>query len=230
MGVDVGTTSVKAIAADEDGNVVGRARVPHDIHVPAPTCSTTTPTRRGARACGCARRGGQGPGGGGRRRGRHGSVSRRIRRRWNCAHAGSAVRETGAAARPTASPARRVTWASCRGFSAGARRGPDAAGYWNAQAAANHALCGESVMDFVAAMTTSPLYRGRLGCSLRTTWAWRRSGCPGSSQAQGRRRVTELGDTVLGSGTIDAYAEQYVAGADNDGDVLVILCHAHRGR
>src|SRR4051812_34696248 len=36
VGIDIGTTSVKAIAADGDGNVVARARVPHRLHVPAP--------------------------------------------------------------------------------------------------------------------------------------------------------------------------------------------------
>src|SRR3712207_4411987 len=36
VGVDIGTTSVKAIAADGDGTVVRRARVPHEIHVPRP--------------------------------------------------------------------------------------------------------------------------------------------------------------------------------------------------
>ena len=32
LGIDIGTTSVKAVAADEDGNVVARARVPHEVH------------------------------------------------------------------------------------------------------------------------------------------------------------------------------------------------------
>ncbi|MBA2325679.1 MAG: xylulose kinase, partial [Actinobacteria bacterium] len=36
VGIDIGTTSVKAIAADGDGNVVARARVPHQLRVPAP--------------------------------------------------------------------------------------------------------------------------------------------------------------------------------------------------
>jgi xylulokinase len=35
--------------------------------------------------------------------------------------------------------------------------------------------------------------------------------------------VDEAGGAPLGGGTIDALAEQFVAGADNDGDVLVIL-------
>ncbi len=36
MGIDIGTTSVKAVAADADGNVVRRARVAHDLVVAAP--------------------------------------------------------------------------------------------------------------------------------------------------------------------------------------------------
>ena len=36
VGIDIGTSSVKAIAADGDGNVVARSRVPHRVVVPAP--------------------------------------------------------------------------------------------------------------------------------------------------------------------------------------------------
>src|SRR5207253_9132117 len=36
VGIDIGTTSVKAIAADADGIVVARARVPHKLLVSAP--------------------------------------------------------------------------------------------------------------------------------------------------------------------------------------------------
>src|SRR3954447_9783809 len=36
VGVDIGTTSVKAIAADGDGNVLASARVPHPLNIRAP--------------------------------------------------------------------------------------------------------------------------------------------------------------------------------------------------
>ena len=36
VGIDIGTSSVKAIAADDDGHVVARARIPHDFSVPSP--------------------------------------------------------------------------------------------------------------------------------------------------------------------------------------------------
>src|ERR1700733_16078666 len=36
VGVDVGTTSVKALAVDENGQVVARSRVPHSVVAPEP--------------------------------------------------------------------------------------------------------------------------------------------------------------------------------------------------
>ena len=35
VGIDIGTSSVKAIAADPDGNVVASSRIPHAIQIPA---------------------------------------------------------------------------------------------------------------------------------------------------------------------------------------------------
>src|SRR2546423_577762 len=36
VGIDIGTSSVKAVAADDDGNVVARSRIPHEFFVPSP--------------------------------------------------------------------------------------------------------------------------------------------------------------------------------------------------
>src|ERR1700692_1068268 len=36
VGIDIGTTAVKAIAADENGTVLARARIPHRLLTPAP--------------------------------------------------------------------------------------------------------------------------------------------------------------------------------------------------
>ena len=36
IGIDIGTTAVKAVAADEDGQVTARVRIPHQLRVPAP--------------------------------------------------------------------------------------------------------------------------------------------------------------------------------------------------
>ena len=34
VGIDIGTSSVKALAADEDGNVLAQSRIPHAIGIP----------------------------------------------------------------------------------------------------------------------------------------------------------------------------------------------------
>ena len=36
IGIDIGTTAVKAVAADAQGRVVARARIPHELRVPTP--------------------------------------------------------------------------------------------------------------------------------------------------------------------------------------------------
>ncbi|MGZ8813042.1 MAG: FGGY family carbohydrate kinase, partial [Mycobacterium sp.] len=36
IGIVIGTTAVKAVAADEDGQVTARVRIPHRLRVPAP--------------------------------------------------------------------------------------------------------------------------------------------------------------------------------------------------
>jgi xylulokinase len=101
---------------------------------------------------------------------------------------------------------------------------PDARGYWPAQAVANHALCGRGALDSTSAFTAFPLFDG-------TGWDADLVSSAGAS-------VSQLPDVVSGfdavgrvdgdgplltGGTIDAMGEQLVAGADDDGDVLVIL-------
>ena len=36
VGIDIGTSSVKAVAVDGDGNVVASTRIPHEYRVPEP--------------------------------------------------------------------------------------------------------------------------------------------------------------------------------------------------
>jgi xylulokinase len=111
-----------------------------------------------------------------------------------------------------------------------AERHPEAAGFWPAQAVANKALGGVGVLDSVTAMTTLPLF---------DFTGWDPGVCedlgilpaqlPGIASGSGA--IGTVGDhlpealagAVLGPGTIDAFAEQLVAGADDDGDVLVII-------
>jgi xylulokinase len=109
------------------------------------------------------------------------------------------------------------------------REYPDAAGYWPAQAVANHALMGLGVIDTVVAMTTLPLFDF-------TGWdtaAAAEAGLDDTSKlpalASGSGPIGKVSDgqpaagAVVGPGTIDAFGEQLVSGADDDGDVLVIL-------
>ena len=100
----------------------------------------------------------------------------------------------------------------------------DADGLWPAQAVANHALAGVGAIDTVTAMATMPLFdgvrlgrralRGRLGFDAGA--AARRVSPGTAADRRGRRR------RALGGGTVDAFAEQLVAGADEPGDVLVL--------
>jgi xylulokinase len=106
-----------------------------------------------------------------------------------------------------------------------ARERPHAAGYWPAQAVANHALGGEAVLDTSTAATAFPLFDW-------TGWDPAVARSAGITVEQLPRLVPtafaagHVGDPdgpVLAAGCIDALAEQIVAGADAPGDVLVLL-------
>ena len=224
VGVDIGTSSVKAIAADGDGNVVGSARVPHRFRVPSPgrfEHDADEAWRRGPEAA-LEAVGDTAPKGVsvaamvpsltavdasgvpvtpgllyGDERGRHGA---------RAGHPGESG-ELLAFLRWTVGEA------------------PEAAGYWPAQAVANHALAGEAVLDTTTAATAYPLFDW-------TGWDPQLAGEVGVRAEQLPKlaptgfecgRVGGAGGPALASGCIDAFAEQLVAGADDDGDVLVIL-------
>jgi xylulokinase len=90
---------------------------------------------------------------------------------------------------------------------------------------ANHALAGEAVLDTTTAATAFPLFDW-------TGWDPKLAGEVGVRAEQlptlaptgaACGRVGGADGPALASGCIDAFAEQLVAGADDDGDVLVIL-------
>jgi xylulokinase len=101
---------------------------------------------------------------------------------------------------------------------------PDAAGLWPAQAVANHALGGEAVLDTSTAATAIPLFDF-------TGWDAEIVAGVGARVEQLPRLVptgwecarVDGDGPALASGCIDALAEQLVAGADDDGDVLMIF-------
>ncbi len=223
IGIDIGTTAVKAVAADEHGLVAARTRIPHRLRVPAPDRlehDADEAWRNGPlqalERLGCPDA-------------RAVAVSAMV-------PSMTAVDADGIPVTPGLlygdGRGRVAAPANGMGFMVGeaaeflrwtAREAPDAAGYWPAPAVANHALAGAAVIDFGTAFTTLPLFDGT---------GWNAPECadcgasvdrmphvegPGVAVGQVRDR-----EAVLAAGAIDAVCEQMVAGADQDGDVLVL--------
>ena len=224
VGIDIGTSSVKAIAADGDGNVVARARVPHAVVVPAPeqfehdaAAAWHDGPRRALAELGDLDVRGV-------------SVAAMV-------PSLTAVDAHGAPLAPG------LLYGDERGRTGAVAHGaddasggflgyvrwlrdavPDAHGFWPAQSVANHALAGEAVLDTTTASLAHPLF---------DFVQWDESVCAelGIAASQLPRLVPtgwEAGridgdGPALASGCIDAMAEQLVAGADRTGDVLVLL-------
>ncbi|MCU1458289.1 MAG: carbohydrate kinase, family protein [Actinomycetia bacterium] len=228
VGIDIGTGSVKAVAADADGNVLARARVPHDMKVTAPdrlehdaNRAWRMGTRKALKLLGRSDILGV-------------SVAAMV-------PSLTAVDRRGVPHTPG------LLYGDARGRTPEAGAGnpaetgelvqflkwsmeqyPEARGFWPAQAVANHALSGEAVLDTSTAACAMPLFDW-VGWNQEVMEAtnvtidqlprlvptgWRAGTVGGGAESDG---------PALASGCIDAMAEQLVAGADNDGDVLVIL-------
>ena len=214
VGIDIGTTSVKAVAADGDGRVVARARVPHKLLIAAPD--------RFEHDAGQAWR--RGPAKALRTLGK--DLEARAVSVVAMVPSLTAVDRRGIPRTPG------LLYGDGRGggIDAGEMAGflrwtaeaaPDAHGYWPAQAVANAALGGEAVIDASAAGSSAPVFSMDL-------WGWdpalgvdvdRFPRVAGMGEAVGTVAGT---GTVLDAGGVDAVGEQLVAGADNDGDVLVM--------
>jgi xylulokinase len=222
IGIDIGTTSVKAVVADEDGQVLARTRIPHQLRVPAPDRlehDADEAWRRGPRAA--------------------------LAELATADAAAVAVTAMVPSLTAVDADGRPLTpgllYGDARGRCAGGGQAsvlsgeaveflrwtvgeaPDARGYWPAMAVANHALAGEAVIDNATASTSYPLFDGS---------GWDDAVCTDCGTAADRMpRVEMTGkaaglvhdtDTVLAAGAVDALCEQFVAGADSDGDVLVL--------
>lgn len=229
VGVDIGTSSVKAIAADGDGNVVASSRVPHEFHVPSPgrfQHDAELAWRRGPREALAAVATDLDVKGV--------SVAAMVPSLTAVDADGVPLvpgllygdergRERGGGESADTSPVER---GELLGFLSWARKeAPDARGFWPAQAVANHALCGEGVFDTMTAATAHPFFDFFNGWDAEI-------GADFDVRVEQMPRVVPTGwkcgqlegdGPPLASGCIDALAEQLVAGADDDGDVLVIL-------
>ncbi len=232
VGVDVGTTSVKALAVDEEGKVIARSRVPHSVLAPEPDILRHD-AKRAWRA---------GP------RKAFEQVTERL--------TGEGHRLAGVA---VASMVPSLTAVSSRGVPLlpgllyGDREGrpdpgadavlpqgtmpdaegflrwaaaaaPDASGYWPCQAVATYALSGLPAIDTGVTAALGSLHaRGKWNAELLSSVGVSESQMPmvvPMGQAAG---VLPGSDAVITGGTIDALCDQIVAGATEPGDVLVIF-------
>lgn len=224
IGIDVGSTAVKAICADAEGNVTARVRIPHELRVPAPDR-----LEHDAEAAW--------------RRGPVAACNELIHQPGIAAAAVSAMVPSMTAVDDTGAPITPgLLYGDGRGRTPGgdaqplpalgeaaeflrwtAAQAPGAAGYWPAPAVANHALSGQAAIDIATAATAFPLFDGT---------GWNPEACAERGAAVGQMpRVESMGavvgqlrgtDAALATGAIDALCEQIVAGADRDGDVLVM--------
>ena len=229
VGIDIGTTSVKAVAADAEGAVLARARVPHEVRTPEPgvfehdldqawrvdvvdaldqvaagissvaalTVSAMVPSLGAVTAAGTA----VGPG--------------LLYGDWRGDHPGHDHTQPGDSGELLAF----LAWH--------AAAEPHAAGFWPAQAVANHALCGRGAIDSTTAMTAHPLFDfvgwdEALAIEAGATVGALPDIVSGVEAAGRVRDGLPAAGALVGGGTIDAFAEQLVAGADRSGDVLVL--------
>jgi xylulokinase len=224
VGVDIGTTSVKALAVDGDGAVLASARVPHPLRAAAGRLEHDADAawRVGVREAYEKVRAAADV--------RAVQVSAMVPSLTAVDGAGRPVApgllygDARGEGRPGVDP-------STAGEAAGflrwlAAEAPGAAGFWPAQAVANRELCGRAALDFATAWCTNPVFDGQ-GWSARELEAAgvRHDQMPDVVGGDGPvGRVDDEPDGALvGPGTVDALAAQYVAGADQVGDVLVIL-------
>jgi xylulokinase len=220
IGIDIGTTAVKAVAADEDGRVVARTRIPHQLRVPAADGlehDADEAWRRGPLAALA-------------QLGRPDATAVAVAA---MVPSLTAVDEVGGPLTPgllygdsrgrgpASDGSKLLTGEAVEFLRWTARKCPDAKGYWPAAAVANHALADEAVVDNATAATMYPLFDG-------SDWSEDRCAECGATVDRMPRveqtgaAVGQVRDAVLAAGSVDAVCEQLVAGADKDGDVLVL--------
>lgn len=222
VGVDVGTTSVKALAVDGDGNVVARSRVRHHVITPSPDQLEHDPSeawREGPRRALAAL---------GDLDAAAVAVSAMVPsitavdsdgvpRSPGLLYGDERGRRLGAPER--CDPTRSLETAELLRWTVNAV--PEAAGYWPAQAVANKALGGSGSVDYGTAFSTGALFGGE---------KWDEDVCAACGTTTSAlpevrlfgEAIGEAGRAILGAGGVDALCEQMVVGPAAEGDVLVV--------
>ena len=229
VGVDVGTTSVKAVAVDAGGNVLARARVPHRVGTPTADSlehDVARAWRRGPRrAFAEVSAGLEAPPAGVVVTSMVPSITAVDRKGRpllpGLLYGDARARDTGPAADRDPG-GEREQGRRMLGWAVGQH--PGAFGYWNCQAVATHALTGVPAVDAATATSFGGLY-GRRG--------WDKAALDELGVDEGQLPVVGQMGAALGSvpgsstafagGSIDAFCEQIVAGANQPGDVLAIF-------
>ncbi len=234
VGVDVGTTSVKALAVDENGSVLARSRVAHSVVAPEPDIlrhDASRAWRAGPRKA-------------------FAGVTAQLAEQ---GHELAGVAVASMVPSLTAVSGRGVPLLP--GLLYGDREGrpdaestgvgtlpeggmpdaegflrwavgaaPDARGYWPCQAVATYALSGLPAIDTGVTAALGALHaRGRWNAELLASLGVATAQMP-TVVPMGQAAGTLPGsDAVITGGTIDALCDQIVAGATEPGDVLVIF-------
>ena len=222
VGIDIGTTSVKAVAADGDGEVLARARIPHRVVSTDPGQFEHDP--QGAWIDGVLGAWDQMLAGTADRSIAAVTVSAMVPSMCGVDSAGTPVtvgllygdaRGRGVGTGTEATDGEAVGFArwlaGCDGVEA----------LWPAQAAANRALCGVAAIDSSTAMAMTPMSDGQ---------GWTRELLDeiGMTSEQfpaispGAATIGERDGALVSAGTIDALGEQLVAPCGDAGDVLVM--------
>ena len=218
VGVDIGTTSVKAVAVDDSGHVIARTRVPHRIEATEDRLrhDADQAWRRGPRRALKAL---------GELNPRAVSVTGMVPSMAAVDRRGRPVTDGLLYGDAEGRPADRHGMPDLVGdapefLRALVRTAPDAAGYWSAQTTATVALGGPPVLAADVAMVLWPLVGGD---------AWDQSvvdecGAMADQLPQivpNRTPVADIDGMLLDGGSIDVACERIVSGVESE-DALVI--------
>lgn len=219
VGIDIGTTSVKAVAVDGEGTVVARARVKHAVvssHAGELRHDAGRAWRRGPRRALAAL----------------GDVRPRALSVTGMVPSLTAVNRRGvplsagllygdASGEDRAAGGAMVHGEAAAFLQALSRQHPEAGGFWPAQTTALAALGGPAVLAATVSYVLAPLTRdGRWDAGVLDALGVEESRLP--RIVPDRTPVGRAGDILLDPGGIDVMCERMVSGATRDGDVLVL--------